>query len=437
MLRRLWRWLRTFLAAVICVALGVALPWWGLAILTVLFAAWLAATRAGHQTASVARASITTLPQRLGGASVVVVGIAGVVGVLVALLAMGKGFESTLRATGSDDTAIVLRSGSLAEVNSVLDHDSAQLIADKPQVLRDAQGVPVASPELVVAASLPKKSNGLDANVALRGVGPEVWAVRPRVKIIAGRRFTSGLRELIVGKNAAREFTHTAIGSTLDLNGEPWKVVGWFDSGDAHDSELWADAPVVATAFHRGSSVTSVTVRLQSPKRFDAFKAALALDPSLKVQADTTRAYYARQAQGLTKLIRVLGTIVASIMAIGAVAGALNSMYAAVAARTREIATLRAIGFRGGPVIISVMIETLLLALAGGVVGAGIAWLLFDNYTASTLGTNFSEVVFQFRVTPALLGSGLRWALVIGFLGGLLPALRAARMPVTDGLREL
>lgn len=429
------------LAASIAVAalilLGVLLPWWLMGAAVAAFAIWLGATRAGRRTGSIAAAGMATLPQRLGGASVVVVGIAGVVGVLVALLAMGKGFQSTLHATGSDDTAIVLRAGSLTEVNSGLDENSVTLIGDKPQVMRDASGRPIASPELLVAVSLTKKSTGLAANAALRGVGPEVWALRRHVRIIAGRRFRTGMRELIVGKNAAQEFLHTAIGSTVTLNGQPWKVVGEFDSGDAHDSELWADTNVVATTFHRGSSVSSVTVRLRSPKQFDAFKAALASDPQLKVEAHTTRAYYADQAKGLTKLIRILGSIVAAIMGVGAVAGALNSMYAAVSARTREIATLRAIGFRGAPVVISVMIETMVLALAGGMLGAGVAWLLFDNYTASTMGANFSEVVFQFRVTPGLLGSGLRWALVIGFLGGLFPALRAARMPVTEGLREL
>jgi putative ABC transport system permease protein len=423
-------------AAAICVALGW-LPWWLIGAAVAAFAAWLAATRAGRRTGAIIAAGMVSLPQRLGGASVVVVGIAGVVGVLVALLAMAKGFESTLHATGSDDTAIVLRSGSLTEVNSVLDQSSVTQISDEPQVMRDARGQPIASPELLIAVSLARKGSGLAANAALRGVGPQVWALRRNVKIIAGRRFRTGLRELIVGKNAAGEFAHTSIGSRLDLGGQPWKVVGEFDSGDAHDSELWADTNVVGTTFHRGSDVSSVTVRLGSPKQFDAFKAALASDPRLKVEAHTTRAYYAGQAKGLTKLIRILGSIVAGIMGVGAAAGALNSMYAAVSARTREIATLRALGFRGGPVVASVMVETMLLALAGGVAGAGAAWLLFNNYTASTMGANFSEVVFQFRVTAQLLGSGLRWALVIGFLGGLFPALRAARMQVTEGLREL
>jgi putative ABC transport system permease protein len=225
------------------------------------------------------------------------------------------------------------------------------LIGEKPQVARNAQGEPLASPEVVVAVSLPKRGSGQDANVMIRGVSAQVWAVRRNVRIIAGRRFRTGLRELDVGKSAAREFAHTAIGSKLEISGQPWKVVGEFDSGNAHDSELWGDVNVVGAAFHRGSSVQSVTVRLTDARAFDAFKAALASDPRLKVQAHTTREYYASQSRGMTHFIRILGSVVAAIMAIGAVAGALNSMYAAVSARTREIATLRAIGFRGASVV--------------------------------------------------------------------------------------
>ncbi|MGH8288746.1 MAG: ABC transporter permease [Steroidobacteraceae bacterium] len=423
--------------AIVPIIVLVILPAWAVWACLALFGAWLALTRTGRQAWSATAVGIATIPQRLGSSCVVLIGIAGVVGVLVALLAMAEGLRATLQQTGSNDTAIVLRAGSQTEVNSVVDHAAAVIVAQEPQVMRDAQGYPIASPEILTAASIPRKGNGLDGTAPIRGVGDRVWELYPRLRIIAGRRFRPGLRELIVGKNAAREFTDTALGSTLELNGQPWTVVGQFDSGDSHNSELWADANVVATAYHRGDSCSSVTVRLKSPKLFDAFKAAIASDPQLKFEVKTTRAYFDAQSEGLTKIIRVLGTTVAVIMGIGAVFGALNTMYAAVATRTREIATLRAIGFRGGPVIVSVLIETLLLAVAGGVVGAAIAWLLFDNYTASTLGANFSQLVFQFHVTPALVATGLKWALAIGFLGGLFPALRAARMPVTDGLREL
>ena len=423
-------------AAAVWIVVGMWLPGWLIAVAAAAFAIWLAATPAGRRTGSITAAAIATLPQRLGGASVAMVGIAGVVGVLVALLAMGNGFRATLQATGSDDTAIVLSSGARSEVDSMLDQTSVKLIGNEPEVMRDPEGRPVASPELLAAVSLPDESSGLVDYVSLRGVGPESWALRPNFKIIAGRRFHTGMRELIVGKDAAQEFAYTSIGSKVDLNGEPWTVVGEFDSGDVHDSELWADSNLVAAAFHRGSSANAVTVRLRSAQQFDAFKASLASDPQLDVRTNTTRAYYAGQAKGLTRLIRVLGSLVASIMGVGAVAGALNSMYSAVSARMREIATLRAIGFRGGPVVVSVMLETMLLALVGGAAGAGLAWLLFNNYTASTVGANNSEMVFQFRISPVLLGSGLRVALVIGFLGGLLPALRAARVPLADALRK-
>jgi putative ABC transport system permease protein len=424
-------------AAIVPVVALVALP--AVAILAGIAAlgAWLALTRTGRQAWSATRVGIATIPQRLGSSSVVVVGIAGVVGVLIAMLAMAEGFRSTLQQTGSDDTAIVMRAGSQTEINSVVDSDTTHIVTEEPQVVRDAGGRAVASPEIVVDASIPKKGSTLDANVEIRGVGPQVWELHPRLRITAGRRFSPGLRELIVGKNAAREFADTSIGSKLDLNGDPWTVVGQFEAGDSHDSELWADSNVVATTYHRGDSTSSVTVRLTSARLFDAFKAAITSNPQLKLTVETTRTYYEAQSEQLTKIIRVLGTTVAVIMAIGAVFGALNTMYAAIATRTREIATLRAIGFRGVPVVVSVLIETLLLAIAGGAVGAVIAWALFDNYTASTLGANFSQVVFEFRVTPALVASGLKWALAIGFLGGLFPALRAARMPVTDGLREL
>jgi putative ABC transport system permease protein len=437
MLRKIGTTLAIIAAAILPVIALVWLPAWAILVAIAVLGVWLALTRTGRQAWSATAVGIATIPQRLGSSSVVIVGIAGVVGVLIALLAMAEGFRATLHETGSDDTVIVLRAGSQAEINSVVDSDTIHVVAEQPQVMRDAGGKQIASPEIVVDASIPKKGSTLDANVEIRGVGEQVWELHPRLRIIAGRRFSPGLRELIVGNKAAREFAHTSIGSKLQLNGEPWTVVGEFDSGDAHDSELWADTNVVATTYHRGSSTSSVTVRLTSPQAFDAFKAAIKSNPQLKLDVQTTRTYYNAQSEGLTQVIRLLGTTVAVIMAIGAVFGALNTMYAAIATRTREIATLRAIGFRGVPVVVSVLIETLLLAILGGAVGAGIAWALFDNYTASTLGANFSQVVFEFRVTPALLAAGLKWALAIGFLGGLFPALRAARMPVTDGLREL
>ncbi|HEY4211691.1 MAG TPA: ABC transporter permease [Steroidobacteraceae bacterium] len=412
-------------------------PWWLLLASVVVFVLFVAFTRRGHQIWSVTQIGLATIPQRLGSSSVVVVGIAGVVAVLVALLAMAQGFAETLKQTGGDDTAIVIRAGARTELNSVLDHDTAVLVSQSPQVMHDPSGQPIASPELVVVASLPKKSTGLDANVEVRGIGDRAWVLRPKVQITAGRKFKPGLRELIVGKDARRQFANVEPGASIKLNSQVWTVVGAFDSGDAYNSELWGDTDIVASTYRRGSSTTSVTVRLTSAGAFDAFNAGLQADRRLQVDASTTRAYYNAQSETISTIIRVVGITVAIIMAIGAVFGALNTMYAAVAARTREIATLRAIGFRGTPVVISVLGETVALALFGGILGAGLAWAVFDNYTASTLGSNFSQVVFAFKVSPALLWQGLKWALLIGLIGGLFPALRAASQPVTTGLREL
>ncbi|QWT18998.1 ABC transporter permease [Bacillus sp. NP157] len=415
-----------------------AVPWQGVVLLGVLLAVWMATTRRGRQTWQVTRVGLSTLGQRLGSSSVVVVGIAGVVGVLVAMLAMSEGFATTLRATGSDRTAIVLRGGSQAELNSILGRDSANVVMQAPGVKKGPEGRPIASGEIVVVANLPVKGDpNSDANVPIRGVSDDVWALRDQVKIVEGRRFKPGLRELIVGKGAKGQFAGLDVGKTIRLAGQTWTVVGTFASNDALDSELWGDTQSVASAYRRGSSVQSVTVLLDSPKAFDAFKANLAADPRLKVDVSTTQAYFSKQSEALTKTLRIVGITVGIIMAIGAVFGALNTMFAAIQARAREIATLRAIGFRGLPVVVSVLLETMLLALLGGVIGAGIVWLIFHNYSASTLGANFSQVVFRFQVSGELLWTGLKWALAIGFIGGLFPALRAARVPVTTALREL
>ena len=436
MLGRLGFWMVMALAVVGPVLLLTYMPWWALLATLLLLAAWMASTRIGQQSWSVTQVGIATIPQRLGSSSVVVIGIAGVVGVLIAVLAMAAGFETTLRETGTDDTVVVTRAGAQTELNSIIDQDTAVVVTQAKQVLHNAAGQPIASPELVVIASLPKKSDGLDANVEIRGVGQRAWELRPGVKVIAGRKFTPGLRELIAGKRAVGQFKNLQIGSTMKLNGQLWTLVGEFDSADAHNSEIWGDADVVASAYRRGGTRTSVNMKLTDRGEFEALKAALTTDPRIKVDVSTTRDYYNRQSENLTRAIRILAITVGIIMAVGAVFGALNTMYAAVATRAREIATLRAIGFRGLPVIVSVLFETMLLAVFGGALGAGLAWAIFDDYTASTL-SNFSQVVFAFNVTPGLLWNGLKWALAIGFIGGLFPAVRAARVSVTAGLREL
>ncbi|WP_440222227.1 ABC transporter permease [Dokdonella sp. MW10] len=421
---------------VLSLVLWVVLPWPVVLAVAVLLALWMAVTRSGRQAASVTRVGLSTVGQRLGASSVIVVGIAGVVGVLVALLAMGEGLQATLRSTGDTDTAIVLRGGATAELSSGLTREDVTLLTQLPGILRDAEGKPILSPEIVVVANLPKKSTGTDANVEVRGIGPQAWALRPNVKVVEGRAFTPGLREMIVGKGARAQFVGLEPGATISLNNQDWTIVGVFASGDAHESELLGDVDTVAAAYRRTGGYQSATLRLTSPEALDGLKAAIATDPRLKVDAKTTLDYYTAQSENLSKVIRIFGITIAVIMAIGAIFGALNTMYAAVATRAREIATLRAIGFRSPPVIVSVMLETMLLALLGGALGGAIAWLIFDNYTVSTLGSNFSQVVFQFRVSPELLSTGLKWALAIGFIGGLLPALRAASLPVTVALRE-
>ncbi|MCR6701130.1 MAG: ABC transporter permease [Dokdonella sp.] len=434
-MKSILRGLATLALMLLSLFAWIMLPGWLLGALFVVLLLWMATTRGGRQAAAVTWIGVSTLAQRLGASSVIVVGIAGVVGVLVALLAMGDGLQKTLRSTGDTETAIILRGGATAELSSGLSREDATLIAQMPGILRDAEGKPIVSPELVVVANLPKKSTGTDANVEVRGIGPQAWALRPNVKIVEGRAFTPGLREMVVGRGARAQFEGLEPGATINLNNQQWSVVGVFESGDAHESELLGDVDTVSSAYRRGG-YQSATVRLTAPEALDTFKAALAADPRLKVDAKTTLDYYTAQSEQLTKTIRIVGIAIAAIMAIGAMFGALNTMYAAVATRAREIATLRAIGFGSPPVLISVMLETMLLALLGGLLGAGIAWAIFDNYTVSTLGANFSQVVFRFNVSPALLWTGVKWALAIGFIGGLLPALRAARLPVTTALRE-
>ena len=414
-------------------------PWPVLLGLAVVFALWMLLTRSGRQAASVAGVGISTLGQRLGSSAVVVVGIAGVVAVLVAMLSMAEGYKETLARTGSDDSVMVLRGASAAEVMSTLDLASINVIEQAPGIARGADGRPLASPETVVAANLPIKGGkpDEDGSVQLRGVGDRAWQVRPQVKIVQGRKFETGKREVVVGSGAQRQFAGLQVGKQIRLGSEMWTVVGIFKSGDAMDSEVWADADMVASTYRRGASRNAVIAKLSDAKQFKPFKAALAGDPRLQVDTTTTAEYFAKQSEAMTKVIRIIGIVVGSIMAIGAVFGALNTMFATVATRAREIATLRAIGFRGLPVVVAVMLETMLLALLGGIIGGVLAWLIFNGYTASTIAGGVGQLTFDFRVTGELLWSGLKWALAIGFIGGLFPALRAATLPVTSALRAL
>lgn len=436
-LKSFLRGLGLFLIVIAGIVAWLALPWFALLGVAALFALWMLLTRRGHQAGSVTQVGVSTIRQRLGASSVIVIGIAGVVAVLVAMLAMAEGYRETLRKSGSEDTAIVMRGASAAEVMSTLDNASVKVVEQAPGVARDAGGRPIASAELVVAANLPIKDGAPDedGSVQLRGVDARAWDVRPDIELVEGRRFEAGKREVVVGQGARRQFRGLDVGKQIRLGNEAWAVVGVFRSGDAMDSEVWADAETVASTYRRGSSRTSVTVKLDDAKAFKAFKAALDADPRVDVEASTTLDYFSKQSEQMTKVIRIIGIVVGAIMAIGAVFGALNTMFATVANRAREIATLRAIGFRSVPVVVAVMLETMLLALLGGLIGGLLAWLIFNGYTASTIAGGVGQLTFEFDVSPAVLWTGLKWALAIGFVGGLFPALRAARLPVTEALR--
>ncbi|HXN80680.1 MAG TPA: ABC transporter permease [Steroidobacteraceae bacterium] len=380
--------------------------------------------------------SIKSIPERWAPSLVIVIGLAGVVAVFTALLAMATGFESTLKATGRSDAVIIMRGGSDAELNSAFDRPSTDLIEQQPGIRSGADGKPLASAELMVIAELIRRDDVKSgANITLRGVEPTAFALRPQLKIVAGRTFTPGLRELIVGRGVLREFQGAEIGQVVRMRGSVWTVVGVFESGDAHDSEIWTDINVARSTFGRNGS-SSVLAALDGADGLARLKSALAAEPRLTLDVLREQDYFSGQTKQFRKTIGFLAGVVTIIMALGAVFAALNSMYAAVAARGKEIATLRAIGFGGVPVVVSVMIEALLLALAGGLLGALIAYVLFNNLSVSTLGQNFTQVVFNFKVTPQLVARGLVIAVLIGMVGGLLPALRAARVPVTTSLRE-
>jgi putative ABC transport system permease protein len=389
-----------------------------------------------RQAAAITGISVRSIPERWAPSLVIVIGLAGVVAVFTALLAMAAGFESTLKATGRADEALILRGGSDAELNSAFDRDSTDFIKQEPGIRRGADGQPLAGAELMVIAELVRRDDVQSgANITLRGVEPAGFTLRPQLKIINGRNFTPGLRELIVGQGVLRQFQGADIGQVVRMRGSEWRVVGEFASGDSHDSEIWADINVARSTFGRiGSS--SVLAALDGPDGLARLKSAIAADPRLSMDVLLERDYFSGQTKQFRQTIGVLAGVVTIIMGLGAVFAALNSMYAAVAARGKEIATLRALGFGGLPVVVSVMTEALLLALAGAVLGALIAYLLFNNLSVSTLGQNFTQVVFSFKVTPELVVRGLVIAVVIGMVGGFLPALRAARLPVTVSLRE-
>lgn len=386
------------------------------------------------QILSITLLGIRSIPERLGPSLVIVVGLAGVVAVFTALLAMAAGFQSTLESAGRPDVALVLRGGSQAELNSGISREQGTIIKQAPGVAQGADGLPLASAEVVVIAELVKPGEKTGSNITVRGVEPAAFELRPQLRIVEGRAFTRGLRELIVGQGVAGQFEGARLGATLRMRGSDWTVVGVFASGDAYESELWADGDVAQSTFNR-QGYSSVRLQLAAASDLQTVEDALSADPRVNVDVETEEQYFSGQSEQFRKTIGILAIFVTGIMGLGAVFAALNTMYAAVGARAREIATLRAIGFRGMPVVVSIMLESLILALAGGLLGALAAYVLFNNMVVSTLGANFTQVVFRFAVTPALVAYGFVIAVAIGMVGGFLPALRAARLPVTTALR--
>jgi putative ABC transport system permease protein len=389
------------------------------------------------QVIAVTSVTLRSVPQRLGSATVAIIGIGGVVVVFTAVLSIAEGFRAAMRGTGDPQTVIVMRAGSDTEMTSGFSGEEARLITEAPGISYGEGGV-YASPELFVIINAPLMRSGTDANVPLRGVSPTALKVRPNVRIIEGRMFTPGSSEIVVGRAASRQFRGVSVGSALRAGKMSWQVVGIFDAnGSVSESELWCDARVLQGVYQRGNSYQSVYLRLETADSFQKLKDALTTDPRLNVTVVREPDYFAQQSQVMQSLIRTIGTGIAVLMGLGAIFGAVNTMYSAVANRTREIATLRALGFGRTSVVVSVLIESLALSLVGGVIGGLLAWAAFDGYQTATMNwQSFSQVAFSFAVTPALLSQGLFYAAVMGLFGGLLPAIRAARLPVVTALRE-
>jgi putative ABC transport system permease protein len=390
-----------------------------------------------NQVASITLFNLRTIPARKGAALATVVGIAGVVAVFVGVFAIADGFRQAMTASGADDIVVVMRNGSDNEMSSNLLREECRIIKDGAGLARGPEG-PLASAEMVLVLNLPKRSTGTDANVPLRGIEPAAFAVRDNVKMVEGRALTPGRNELNVGVGAAREFAGLALGAKINFEQTDWTIVGIFSAnGGLSESEVWADVGVLQPAEHKDDNYQAVTAKLATPDSYQTFKDALTSDPRLSVKVLRQKDYYADQSTIVTTFIKSIGVFIAAMMGLGALFGALNTMYSAVAARGREIATLRALGFGAGPVILSVLFESLALALAGGVIGAGAAYLVFNGFTATTMNwQTFSQVAFAFRVTPQTLVSAIILSTVIGVFGGLFPALRAARRPLAQALRE-
>jgi len=391
------------------------------------------------QTFAVTLVNLRTIPQRLGSSGVAIIGIAGVVIVLVSVLSIAQGFAAAMEASGSPVRALVMRSGADSEMTSGLSGAEVDIIKQAPGLSRDGQNA-VASAELYVIVDLPKKSApDKSANVPMRGIEPVAMALRPEVSIVEGRMFRFGTNEVIAGRGASGQFMSLSVGDTVVSGQNRWDVVGIFEAdGGVSETEVWCDTRIIQGAYRRGNTYQSVLAGLETPESFDTFRDWLTANPQLNVSIRRENEYYAGQSQTLTRLIQTIGFAIAGLMGIGAIFGAILTMYTAVATRAREIATLRALGFDTSSVVLSVLVESMLLGAIGGAIGGAAAYAGFNGYQTSTINfQTFSQVAFAFRVTPQLLGMGLFYALAMGLLGGLLPALRAARLPIPTALREL
>ena len=394
--------------------------------------------RALKQIVAITMLNLRNLPQRLGSSVVAVVGVAAVVLVFAAVLSMARGFERTMMTAGAEDTAIIMRSGATSEMSSGFSGDQVLVIASAPGLLKDGD-TPVLSAELFVIVDVKKKSTNTDANVPFRGVQASAFDVRRNVRITEGRMFETGKNEILVGRAAQSEFQGLDVGSKIRFGKTDWTIVGAFEAGGSvSESELWTDVRVLQGAYRRGNSFQTVRVKLDSPESLDVLESNLKDDPRIDPDVMSERDFYSSQSQQVTQFIRFVGYPLTILMSIGAIFGALNSMYSSISVRSKEIATLRALGFGPIPVLVSTIVESTLLALAGGLLGGALAFVVFNGFQVSTLNfASFSQVVFNFAVTPDLLLDGLRVAVIIGVVGGLFPAIRAARLPVAQALREL
>jgi len=385
-----------------------------------------------RQIIAVTLLSLRSIPQRLGSSLVIVVGMAAVVAVVISVLSMSSGFLESVNKTGRADRAIVTSSGAVTESLSTLPREAIHVIMNAPGVKRSRDGKAIASADVFAYQPVTKKSDGLFIYTTLHGIGPEAFELLPQIKLVTGRMFKPGLHEMIVGRMMQSQLEGLQVGRTISLPEGDWSIVGSFESdGDQHESELLGDAETLLSSLRR-TSFNSVTVQLDSPAAFGIFKDALTTDPAVSVDVIRETAYFANLSKPLNDFLTLVAFAVGGIMGLGAVFGALNTMYSAISTRATEIATLRAIGFGAAAVVVSVFAEALVLTLIGAALGACLAWALFGGIVVVS-----DAYIYTLVVKPSLIALGIVWAVLTGVVGGLFPAIRAARLPVATVLRGI